>query len=99
MFLQLHSQYAKRIRLGLIFTLFTTIYHVIIFACKEHFHLNTISYKAMIIKYCMEFLCMVNPTSLEFTIAHSPHEMRGMVGQFMQHMDLFFCWYQWKVSI
>ena len=49
MFLQLHSQYAKRIGLGLIFTLFTTIYHVIIFACKEHFHLNTISYKAMII--------------------------------------------------
>ena len=73
----------KRIGLGTLFVLFTTIYYVIIFACKEHFHLDTTSYKAVImpeILYGISY-ALVFPTSLEFIIAQSPHEMRGfMVG-------------------
>ena len=73
----------KRIGLGTLFVLFTIIYYVIIFACKEHFHLDTTSYKAVImpeILYGISY-ALVFPTSLEFIIAQSPHEMRGfMVG-------------------
>ena len=36
----------KRIGLGILFALFTTIYYVFIFACKEHFHLDTSLTKA-----------------------------------------------------
>ena len=71
----------KRIGLGLLFVLFTTIYYVIIFACKDHFHLDTTSYKAMImpeILYGISY-ALIFPTSLEFIIAQSPHEMRGLM--------------------
>ena len=71
----------KRIGLGLLFALFTTIYYVIIFACKEHFHLGSTSYKAMImpeILYGISY-AIVFPKSLEFIIAQSPHEMRGLM--------------------
>ena len=71
----------KRIGLGLLFALFTTIYYVIIFACKEHFYLDTTSYKAMImpeILYGISY-ALVLATSLEFIIAQSPHEMRGLM--------------------
>ena len=71
----------KRIGLGLLFALFTTIYYVIIFARKDHFHLDTTSYKAMImpeILYGISY-ALVFPTSLELIIAQSPHEMRGLM--------------------
>ena len=83
----------KRIGLGLLFALFTTIYYVIIFACKEHFHLDTTSYKAMImpeILYGISY-ALVFPTSLEFIIAQSPCEMRGlMVGLWFEAYGLGF---------
>ena len=71
----------KRIGLGVLFALFTTIYYVIIFACKEHLHLSSASYKAMImpeILYGISY-ALVFPTSLEFIIAQSPCEMRGLM--------------------
>ena len=71
----------KRIGLGLLFALFTTVYYVSIFICKEHFHLDTTSYKSMImpeILYGISY-ALVFPTSLEFIIAQSPHEMRGLM--------------------
>ena len=71
----------KRIGLGLLFALFTTIYYIIIFACKEHFHLDTTSYKVMIVPEILYGIsyALVFPTSLEFIIAQSPHEMRGLM--------------------
>ena len=71
----------KRIRLGLVFSLFTTIYFVIILACKDHFLLNTTSYKAAIVSQCFFGIAfaLIFPTSLAFTIAQSPHEMRGLM--------------------
>ena len=71
----------KRIGLGLLLAFFTTTYYVIIFVCKEHFHLDTTSYKAMImpeILYGISY-ALIFPTSLEFIIAQSPHEMRGLM--------------------
>ena len=71
----------KRIGLGTLLVLFTTVYYVIIFACKDHFHLDTTSYKAMLmpeILYGISY-ALVFPTSLEFIIAQSPHEMRGLM--------------------
>ena len=71
----------KRIGLGLVFALTVQLYYVIIFACKEHFQLNTLSYKTIIfpeILYGISF-ALTFPTSLEFTIAQSPHEMRGLM--------------------
>ena len=68
----------KRIGLGLTFALLTTLYYVVMLACIDSF--NT-SYKAVIIPkslYGIAFAFIV-PTSLEFTIAQCPHEMRGFL--------------------
>ena len=81
----------KRIGLGLLLAFFTTTYYVIIFACKEHFHLDSTSYKAMIVPEILYGIsyAIVFPTSLEFIIAQSPHEMRGlMVGLWYAAMGL-----------
>ena len=71
----------KRIRLGIFFALFTTVYYVVIFAFKEHFHLDTTSYKAMLMPEILFGIsyALVLPTSLEFIIAQSPHETRGLM--------------------
>ena len=71
----------KRIGLGLVFSLFTTIYFVIILACKDYILFNTISYKAAIVSQCFYGIAfaLIFPTSLAFTIAQSPHEMRGLM--------------------
>ena len=76
----------KRICFGLFFALLVPVYYVIIFACrKEQFDLNSSSYIAIVhvvpeILFGITF-AFVYPTSLEFTIAQSPHEMRGfMIG-------------------
>ena len=71
----------KRIGLGLVFALTVEVYYIIMFACKDYFQLNTLSYKAIIlpeILYGVSF-ALILPTSLEFTIAQSPHEMRGLM--------------------
>ena len=73
----------KRIGLGLIFALSAPLYYVILFSCKKFLHLNTTSYKAIIVSEILFGIsfALILPTSLEFTIAQSPHEMRGfMVG-------------------
>ena len=73
----------KRIGLGLVFALLTPLYYVIMLVCKDHFQLNTNSYPAIIVPqilFGMSF-ALIFPTSLEFTIAQSPHDMRGfMIG-------------------
>ena len=71
----------KRIGLGLVFALTVELYYVIMFACKDYFQLNTMSYRAIIIPeilYGVSFALILS-TSLEFTIAQSPHEMRGLM--------------------
>ena len=70
-----------RIGVGLVFSLFTTLYSVVMLACKNHFLFNTTSYKAAIVSqyfYGIAF-ALIYPTSLAFTIAQSPHEMRGLM--------------------
>ena len=71
----------KRIGVGLVFSLFTTIYYVIMLACKDHFHFDTTSYKFTIVSQVLYGIsyALILPTSLEFTIAQSPHEMRGLL--------------------
>ena len=71
----------KRIGLGMFFSLFTLLYYVIMIACKEHFPMNTNSYKAIVIPQFLFglSLALIVPTSLEFTIAQSPLEMRGLM--------------------
>ena len=71
----------KRIGVGLVFSLFTTIYSVVMLACKNHFLFDTTSYKAAIVSHCFYGIAfaLVFPTSLAFTIAQSPHEMRGLM--------------------
>ena len=71
----------KRIGVGLVFSLFTTIYSVIMLACKNHFLFDTTSYKAVIVSQCFYGIAfaLIYPTSLAFTIAQSPHEMRGLM--------------------
>ena len=71
----------KRIGLCVLFVLFTTFYYTIIFACKDHFYLDTTSYKAMIVPEILFGIsyALLFPTSLEFIIAQSPHEMRGLM--------------------
>ena len=71
----------KRIGLGLVFSLFTTTYSVIILACKDHILFDTTSYKAAIVSQCLYGIgfALIFPTSLAFTIAQSPHEMRGLM--------------------
>ena len=73
----------KRIALGLVFILLTPLYYVIMFASKEHFQLNTTSYHAVLVPQILSGIsfALIFPTSLEFTIAQSPHKMRGfMIG-------------------
>ena len=73
----------KRIALGLLLTLLTPLYYVIIFVSKQHFQLNTSSYHVVIAPQILSGIsfALIFPTSLEFTIAQSPHEMRGfMIG-------------------
>ena len=56
-------------------------YYVLIFVCKEQFHLDSTSYKSMIIPeilYGVSY-ALIFPTSLEFIIAQSPHQMRGLM--------------------
>ena len=56
------------------------------FACKEHNKFNTTSYKTVVVPEILSGIttitfALIFLTSLEFTIAQSPHEMRGfMVG-------------------
>ena len=73
----------KRIGLGLVFASLVPLYYVILFSCKQFLYLNTTTYKTIIVPdilYGISFV-LILPTSLEFTIAQSPHEMRGfMVG-------------------
>ena len=71
----------KRIGLGLIFALLTTLYYVIMLACRDSFNLNTTSYKALIVPQILHGIAFafIFPTSLEFTIAQCPHEMRGFL--------------------
>ena len=69
----------KRIGLGLVFALTTTLSYVVIFKYQS----NTLSYFNDLllipqILYGIAFT-LVFPTSLEFTIAQSPVEMRGMM--------------------
>ena len=71
----------KRIGLGLIFPLLTTLYYVVMLPCKDSLYLNTTSYKAVVapqILYGIAYAFII-PTSLEFTIAQCPHEMRGFL--------------------
>ena len=71
----------KRIGFGLVFSLFTTIYSVIILVCKDNFYFNTTSYKTVIVTQALFGIAFVFifPTSLVFTVAQSPHEMRGLM--------------------
>ena len=76
----------RRIGLGLAFVLAVRVNYVILFACKEHFQLDTLSYKTIIFPEILDGIsfALILPTSLEFTIAQSPHETRGlMVGILM----------------
>ena len=71
----------KRIGIGLIFALLTTLYYVVMLACRDNFNLNTTSYKALIIPQILHGIAFafIFPTSLEFTIAQCPHKMRGFL--------------------
>ena len=73
----------KRIALGFVFILLTPLYYVIMFLSKEHFQLNTTSYHAVLVPQILSGISftLIFPTSIEFTIAQSPHELRGfMIG-------------------
>ena len=74
----------RRIGLGLGFVLSTTLYYVIIIlACKVYLNINLTSYKVLVTPQVLFGISygLIFPTSLEFTIAQSPHKMRGfMVG-------------------
>ena len=71
----------KRIGVGLFFSLFTITFSVITLACRDHFLFNTSSYKFDIVSQVLygKTFALILPTSLEFTIAQSPHEMRGLM--------------------
>ena len=71
----------KRIGVGLVFSLFTTIYSVIMLACKNYFLFDITSYKVVIVSdiFYGTATALIIPTSLAFTIAQSPHEMRGLM--------------------
>ena len=47
----------------------------------DYFHFDTTSYKAVIVSQCFYGIAsgLIFPTSLAFTIAQSPHEMRGLM--------------------
>ena len=71
----------KRIGIGLIFALLTTLYYVVMLACRDSFNLNNTSYKALIIPQILHGIAsvLIFPTSLEFAIAQCPHKMRGFL--------------------
>ena len=71
----------KRIGVGLVFSLFTTIYSVIMLAFKDHFLFDTTSYKVVIVSQVLYgiLFALIFPTSLALTIAQSPHEMRSLM--------------------
>ena len=51
----------KRIDLGLIFALLSTIYYVVMLACRESFNLNKTSYKAFIVphaNFAWDYFCL-----------------------------------------
>ena len=70
----------KRIGVGLVFSLFTTTFSVIMLACKDHFSFDTTSYNFTVsqVLYGIAF-ALILPTSLEFTIAQSPYETRSLM--------------------
>ena len=71
----------KRIGVGLVFSLFTTIYSVIILASKDRFHFEITWYNFTVFSQGLYGMssALILPTSLAFTIAQSPHEMRGLL--------------------
>ena len=71
----------KRIGVGLIFSLFTTIYSVIILTSKDHLHFEITSYKFTVVSEVLYGIsyALILSTSLEFTIAQCPYEMRGLL--------------------
>ena len=71
----------KRIGLGLFFALLTTLYYVVMLACRDSFSLNTTSYKSLFVPQILNGIAFafIFPTSLEFTIAQCPHKMRGFL--------------------
>ena len=71
----------KRIGVGLVFSLFTTSSSVIMLACKDQFIFDTTSYNFTVVSQVLYGIAfaLILPTSLEFTIAQSPYEMRGLM--------------------
>ena len=71
----------KRIGVGLMFSLFTTIYSVIILTYKDHFHFEITWYNFTVVSSVLHGIAyaLILPTSLEFTIAQCPYEMRGLL--------------------
>ena len=71
----------KRIGVGLIFALFTIIYSVIILASKDRFHFEITWYNFTVFSQGLYGMscALILPSSLAFTIAQSPHEMRGLL--------------------
>ena len=71
----------KRIGLGLIFALLTTLCYVVISVCQDSLNLNTTSNKVIVVPQILYGIAyaLILPTSLEFTIAQCPHEMRGFL--------------------
>ena len=71
----------KRIGLGLIFALLTTLCYVVILVCRDSLNLNTTSNKVIVVPQILYGIAyaLILPTSLEFTIAQCPHEMRGFL--------------------
>ena len=69
----------KRIGLGLVFALATTVSYVIIFKCQRNIlsYLNNLLLIPQIL-FGVAF-ALIFPASLEFTIAQSPIQMRGMM--------------------
>ena len=71
----------KKIGLGLVFALLTTLYHIVMLACRDSFNLHTTSNKAIIVPQILYGIsyAFILLTSLLFTIAQCPHEMRGFL--------------------
>ena len=71
----------KRIALGLTFALLTTLYYIVMLACRDSLYLNTTSYKAVVVPlilYGIAYAFIIS-TSFEFTIAQCSHKMRGFL--------------------
>ena len=81
----------KRIGVGLVFSLFTTIYSVVMLAFKDHSLFDTSSYKVVIVSQVLYGIAfaLILPISLEFTIAQSLQETRDlMVGLWYASHDV-----------